>query len=180
MARRIRWVRSIPTPSAFGWGTGWTVGGIGWYRKRFALTDLAPSEQVEIRFDGAFMVTEAWLNGVALGRNVNGYLGFVFDLTPYLRADGANVLAVRVTNIGETARWYSGSGVYRHVWLNRTGAVRVPYSGSRSQRLTQANIQPKCWSVLKWRTTRRCAMPVTAGSRCEMPQVKWWPRRANR
>ena len=115
--------------SAFGWGMGWTVGGIGWYRKAFTLTDLAPGEQVEIRFDGAYLITEAWINGVALGRNVNGYTGFVFDLTPHLRADGPNVLAVRVANVGETARWYSGSGIYRHVWLSRTGAVRVPYSG---------------------------------------------------
>ncbi|TVV76610.1 glycoside hydrolase family 2 TIM barrel-domain containing protein [Sphingomonas solaris] len=116
--------------TAFGWGTGWTVGGIGWYRKHFTLTPLVPGEQVEIRFDGAYMIAEAWINGVSLGRNVNGYLGFVFDLTPHLRADGANVLAVRVSNVGETARWYSGSGLYRHVWLSRTGAVRVPYSGT--------------------------------------------------
>jgi beta-galactosidase len=115
--------------SAFGWGTGWTVGGVSWYRKHFEVTGLAAGEQVEIRFDGVFMVAEVWLNGVALGRHINGYLGFVFDLTPHLRSDNLNVLAVRVTNIGETARWYSGSGIYRHVWLNRTGAVRVPYSG---------------------------------------------------
>lgn len=115
--------------TAFGWGTGWTVGGIGWYRKQFTVSNLAPGEQVEIRFDGAFMITEAWLNGVKLGRNVNGYLGFVFDLTPHVRKDGPNVLAVRVSNVGETARWYSGSGIYRHVWFNRTGAVRIPYSG---------------------------------------------------
>lgn len=115
--------------TAFGWGTGWTVGGTGWYRKHFELTDLAPGEQVEIRFDGAFLVTEAWLNGAPLGRNINGYLGFAFDLTPHLVADRPNVLAVRVANEGETARWYSGSGLYRHVWLSRTGAVRVPLSG---------------------------------------------------
>ena len=113
--------------TAFGWGTGWTVGGTGWYRKHFSLTDLAADEQVDIRFDGAFLITEVWLNGVAIGSNNNGYLGFAFDLTPHLRADGNNVLAVRVANEGETARWYSGSGIYRHVWLSRTGAVRVPF-----------------------------------------------------
>lgn len=147
--------------TAFGWGTGWTVGGIGWYRKRFALTDLAPSEQVEIRFDGAFMVTEAWLNGVALGRNVNGYLGFVFDLTPYLRADGANVLAVRVSNRGETARWYSGSGVYRHVWLNRTGAVRVPYSGVAITTPDASEHSAKVLVGVEVENRAAAAMPVT-------------------
>lgn len=113
----------------FGWGTGWTVGGIGWYRKSFALTGLAPDEQVEIRFDGAYLITDAWLNGVKLGRNINGYTGFAFDLTPHLNAQGPNVLAVKVANEGETARWYSGSGIYRHVWLSRTGEVRVPLYG---------------------------------------------------
>ena len=115
--------------TAFGWGTGWTVGGVGWYRKRFALTDPAPGEQVEVRFDGAYLIAEVWLNGVPIGRNTNGYLGFVVDLTPHLRTDRPNILAVRVSNIGETARWYSGSGLYRHVWLSRTGSVRVAHSG---------------------------------------------------
>ena len=115
--------------TAFDWGTGWTVGGVGWYRKQFALSDLAADERVEIRFDGAFLITEAWLNGAPLGKNTNGYMGFAFDLTPHLRADGLNVLAVRVSNVGETARWYSGSGLYRHVWLSRTGDVRVPLYG---------------------------------------------------
>jgi beta-galactosidase len=115
--------------AAFGWGTGWTVGGVGWYRKPFRLADLAPGEQVEVRFDGAFLVTEAWLNGHSLGRNINGYLGFAFDLTPHLLTDRPNILAVRVANIGETARWYSGSGLYRHVWLSRTGPVRAPLWG---------------------------------------------------
>ena len=115
--------------TAFGWGTGWTVGGTGWYRKAFTITDLAAGEQVEIRFDGAYLVTEAWLNGVKLGRNTNGYMGFAFDLTPHLAKGGRNVLSVKVANEGETARWYSGSGLYRHVWLSRTGAVRVPLYG---------------------------------------------------
>ncbi|WP_408589170.1 glycoside hydrolase family 2 TIM barrel-domain containing protein [Novosphingobium sp.] len=114
--------------TAFGWGTGWTVGGIGWYRKHFALA-AAPGEQVELRFDGAYLITEAWLNGFKLGRNINGYTGFAFDLTPHLNPNGHNVLAVKVSNVGETARWYSGSGIYRHVWLSRTGAVRVPLYG---------------------------------------------------
>jgi beta-galactosidase len=130
--------------TAVGWGTGWTVGGVGWYRKHFALANLAPGEQVEIRFDGAFLITEVWLNGAAIGRNINGYTGFAVDATPHLRADGPNVLAVRVANVGETARWYSGSGLYRHVWLSRTGTVRVPLSGvaitTKSADQTRVNI----------------------------------------
>ena len=115
--------------TGFGWGMGWTVGGVGWYRKAFALTGLGAHERVEIRFDGAYLITEVWINGVKLGRNTNGYMGFAFDLTPHLDSSGHNILAVRVANEGETARWYSGSGLFRHVWLNRTGDVRVPLYG---------------------------------------------------
>lgn len=133
-----------PTASPMGWGTGWTVGGVGWYRKAFPLTDLLPEEQVELRFDGVYLVSEVWVNGVSVGRNVNGYLGFVCDLTAHLRPDGPNVVAVRVANEGPNARWYSGSGVYRHVWLSRTGMVRIPYGGlavaTRAVQGTQATI----------------------------------------
>jgi beta-galactosidase len=118
-----------PANTSMGWGVAWTVGGVGWYRKRFAATDLLPGQQVELRFDGIYMVSEVWVNGISVGRNLNGYLGFVCDLTPHLHRDGPNVVAVRVANEGNNARWYSGSGIYRHVWLSKTGAVRIPYGG---------------------------------------------------
>ncbi|TVV72766.1 glycoside hydrolase family 2 TIM barrel-domain containing protein [Sphingomonas solaris] len=156
--------------SAFGWGTGWTVGGIGWYRKSFTLTDLVPGEQVEVRFDGAYMIAEAWINGVSLGRNVNGYLGFVFDLTPHLRAHLPNVLAVRVSNVGETARWYSGSGLYRHVWLSRTGTVRVPYSGVA---ITTPTVDAASATVLFGiELENRAGMPQTAEYRINIRDAR--------
>jgi beta-galactosidase len=105
--------------------TGWTVGGAGWYRKTFRQPAMRPGERAEIRFDGAYRDTEVWLNGVSLGANVYGYGAFTFDLTPFLRPGGDNVLAVRVRNEGETSRWYSGSGLYRHVWLTITGPVKI-------------------------------------------------------
>lgn len=111
--------------SAGGWGAGWTVGGIGWYRKMFTAPDLHGGERAEICFDGAFSEAEVWLNGVKLGTNVYGYAAFAFDLTPHLRPGHANILAVRITNEGETSRWYSGSGINRHVWLTVTGPVRI-------------------------------------------------------
>ncbi|HTE17975.1 MAG TPA: glycoside hydrolase family 2 TIM barrel-domain containing protein [Armatimonadota bacterium] len=103
--------------------TGWVVGGTGWYRKRFA----APADrQVEVRFDGVYMNSDVWLNGEHLGHHPYGYTGFAYDLTPHLHPEGENVLAVRVRNEGRNSRWYSGSGIYRHVWLTVTGDVRVP------------------------------------------------------
>ncbi|MBP6580173.1 MAG: DUF4982 domain-containing protein, partial [Sphingorhabdus sp.] len=129
--------------TGFGWGMGWTVGGTGWYRKHFALTELTVGERVEIRFDGAYLITEVWINGVKLGRNTNGYMGFAFDLTPHLKAGDLNILAVKVANEGETARWYSGSGLFRHVWLTRTGDVRVPLYGVSTTTVSADNSAAK-------------------------------------
>ena len=120
------------------WKTGYTVGGVGWYRKHFEVPTVAHGEgeagphageqRVELRFDGVYENADFWLNGQKLGFNPNGYVGFAFDITPYVR-DGDNVLAVRVDNTGVNSRWYSGSGIYRHTSMTVTGPVRVPLWG---------------------------------------------------
>ncbi|MDR3717841.1 MAG: glycoside hydrolase family 2 TIM barrel-domain containing protein [Bryobacteraceae bacterium] len=109
--------------------TGWVVGGTGWYRKHFSVATLPPSARVEIVFDGVYMNADVWLNGEHLGNHPYGYTGFAFDLTPHLKRGGDNVLAVRVRNEGQNSRWYSGSGIYRHVWLTVTRDVRIPLWG---------------------------------------------------
>lgn len=107
--------------------TGWVVGGTGWYRKRFRLPSLG-DRRVEVRFDGVYMDADVWLNGRLLGHQPYGYSSFALDLTPYA-VEGDNVLAVRVKNEGQNSRWYSGSGIYRQVWLTTTGPLRVPLWG---------------------------------------------------
>jgi beta-galactosidase len=109
--------------------TGWVVGGMGWYRKRFSAEAVGAASQVEIVFAGVYMNSDVWLNGHHLGYHPYGYTTFAYDLTAYLRRDAENVLAVRVRNEGRNSRWYSGSGIYRHVWLNVTTEVRVPLWG---------------------------------------------------
>jgi beta-galactosidase len=108
--------------------TGWLVGGTCWYRKRFT-AHVSVDSQVEIVFGGVYMNSDVWLNGHHLGYHPYGYTSFAHDLTPYLHHAGENVVAVRVRNEGRNSRWYSGSGIYRHVWLNVTGEVRVPLWG---------------------------------------------------
>ena len=100
-----------------GTATGFAVGGDGWYRKRFRLAPPVGG-RVEVMFEGVYMASDVWLNGRHLGAHPNGYTPFAYDLTPYLAADGDNVIAVRVQNRGQNSRWYSGSGIYRHVWLD--------------------------------------------------------------
>ncbi|MEU5597620.1 glycoside hydrolase family 2 TIM barrel-domain containing protein [Streptomyces sp. NPDC020298] len=113
-----------------GGSTGYTVGGIGWYRKHFP----SPGDgdhHAELRFDGVHQNADVWLNGVHLGFHPYGYTSFAYDLTPHLNRTGPNVLAVRVDNSGQNSRWYSGSGIYRHTWLTVTGPVRIPLWGVR-------------------------------------------------
>ena len=78
--------------------SGWTVGGVGWYRRHFTASGYGAEEVVELRLDGVYKDAEIWLNGVKLGGHDHGYSGFVVDLTPQLRRDGPNLLAVRVAN----------------------------------------------------------------------------------
>ena len=100
-----------------GTAIGFSVGGEGWYRKRFHLPSPVRG-RVEIQFDGIYMNSDVRLNGHHLGAHSYGYTPFAYDLTPYLSGNGDNILAVRVRNLGQNSRWYSGSGIYRHVWLD--------------------------------------------------------------
>ncbi|MEO8615243.1 MAG: glycoside hydrolase family 2 TIM barrel-domain containing protein [Luteolibacter sp.] len=108
--------------------TGHVVGGTGWYRKHFKLDEA--NKRVAVRFDGVYMNADVWINGQLLGNHPYGYTGFEFDLTPHLKPAGQeNVIAVRVRNEGKNSRWYSGSGIYRHVWITGIDPVHVPASG---------------------------------------------------
>ncbi len=110
--------------------TGFTVGGTGWYRKKFTTAKADEKKLFTIHFDGVYMNSDVWLNGHLLGNHPYGYTPFYFDLTPYLNPAGQeNVLVVKVQNEGKNSRWYSGSGIYRHVWLTTTNPVHVDQWG---------------------------------------------------
>ncbi len=105
-------------------------GGVGWYRKSFDLKGISSSSNVSIEFGGVYMNSEVWINGNYLGKRPYGYISFNYDLTPYLNFRGENVLAVRVDNTQQpSARWYTGSGIYRHVWLIATNKLHIARHG---------------------------------------------------
>ncbi len=109
--------------------TGFTVGGTGWYRKHFFSENTA-NKKVTIYFDGVYMNSDVFINGHHLGNHPYGYTPFSYDITPFLKKNGEeNVLAVRVSNEGKNSRWYSGSGIYRHVWLTVTPLLHFAESG---------------------------------------------------
>lgn len=106
--------------------TGFTTGGTGWYRKKFTSGKNLKNRIVTIYFDGVYMNSDVLLNGHHLGNHPYGYTPFYYELTPYLKPAGQeNVLAVEVRNEGKNSRWYSGSGIYRHVWLTVAEPVHV-------------------------------------------------------
>ncbi len=110
--------------------TGHVVGGVGWYRKTFTTDQSMENKKVQILFDGVYMNSEVWINGQSLGVHPYGYTPFYYELTPYLNPVGEkNTLAVKVSNTGKNSRWYSGSGIYRHVDLVVTEKMYIPIWG---------------------------------------------------
>lgn len=107
-------------------------GGIGWYRKTFSVPNSDSDRIIEIDFDGIYMNSDVWINGHHLGHRPYGFVSFGYNLTPYLYyGDRNNILAVRANNsMQPNCRWYSGSGIYRHVWLAKAARLRVDRCGT--------------------------------------------------
>lgn len=106
-------------------------GGIGWYRKTFTIPASSKSKEVYIAFDGVYQKSTVWVNGHQLGFRPNGYISFRYDMTPYLNFGGQNTIAVKVDNsVQPNSRWYSGSGIYRNVWLVTTDKLAIDHWGT--------------------------------------------------
>ena len=109
---------------------GYLPTGIGWYRKHLSLSSNDKDQQYWIEFDGVYMNSDVWINGQHLGKHPYGYTSFYYDLTPYIKK-GENIIAVKVDNsVQPNSRWYSGSGIYRHVWLSISGPVHIAQWGA--------------------------------------------------
>ena len=104
--------------------------GIGWYRKSLDIKNLSKENRYFIEFDGVYMNSDVWINGHHLGNRPYGYIGFAYDLTPFLK-EGENTIAVKVDHsLAPSGRWYTGSGIYRHVWLTKTSNIYIPQWGT--------------------------------------------------
>ena len=114
-----------------GSGAGYINAGTGWYRKEFRLPDSLQGKRVFVEFDGVYMDSDVWLNGVHLGNRPYGYSSFQYELTPHLKFGGErNLLAVRARVQQPCTRWYSGAGIYRHVRLIATDSVHIAQWGT--------------------------------------------------
>jgi beta-galactosidase len=107
-------------------------GGLGWYKKYFSLPASAKDKKIFIDFDGVYMNSEVIINGTSLGIRPNGYISFRYDLTPYVKfGNEKNTIQVKVDNSKQpNSRWYSGSGIYRNVWLTISNPVHIALWGT--------------------------------------------------
>lgn len=123
-----------------GKATGHFSGGTGWYVKTFALEPWQQNKRINLYFEGAYMETEVWLNGQKVTYHPYGYTSFFCDIASFCKNPGeSNTIAVKVSNKGKNSRWYSGSGIYRHVWLETTDPVYIEPWGTF---ITSSDIKP--------------------------------------
>ena len=110
--------------------TGYLPGGIGWYRKTMDVPADKQGQKVYLYFEGVYNRSEVFLNGHSLGERPNGYISFMYDATPYIQYGEENVIAVRVDHSQYAdSRWYTGSGIYRDVWVVYANSVHISQWG---------------------------------------------------
>ena len=145
--------------AATGGSGGYLPAGIGWYRKHFTVPADLRGRRITVEFDGVYQHSDVWLNGHHLGFWPYGYTSFAYDLTPWLNYGGEpNVIAVRVDNSAQpNSRWYSGSGIDRHVWVTIADPLHVATWGTY---VTTPEVSPE-WAVVRVRTRVRNDRPAT-------------------
>lgn len=135
-----------------GGGGGYLPAGIGWYRKNFNVPPSWKSKRVSIYFEGVYMNSEVFINGKLLGVHPYGYTSFYYDLSPFLDYNKKNVIAVRVDNSEQpNCRWYSGSGIYRHVWMIVTEPIHIDNwgVGITTQQVSSGNATVQIRTLVK-------------------------------
>lgn len=137
---------------------GFTTGGTGWYRKTFDVPAADSDQHVIIQFDGVYMNADVWVNGHHLGNHPYGYTSFYYDISPHLKFGKANIIAVEVKNEGYNSRWYSGSGIYRHVWIKTVAPVHIEQWG---QAITTPSVSRSAATVaVRTSVQNESAVPV--------------------
>lgn len=101
---------------------------VGWYRKVFTIGGEDLGRNITLRFDGIFRNAQVWFNGFYMGTEPSGYASQVYDITDYVNYGGENLICVRADATFEEGWFYEGAGIYRDVWLEKTGRQHVaPY-----------------------------------------------------
>ncbi|GAA4237299.1 beta-galactosidase GalB [Postechiella marina] len=110
---------------------GWLPTGKVAYRKKFVIPDTDKGKRIVIAFDGAYRNSEVYINGHLLGKRPFGYIAFHYDLTKHVNFGKENIVSVKLDNSNQPgSRWYTGTGIYRHVKLIKTNQVYIPIWGN--------------------------------------------------
>lgn len=160
------WSISLPFDNTLSGAGGQLPGGVGWYRNTFSVPASDKGRRVSVLFDGIYNRSDVYLNGHHLGFRPYGFCYIEYDLTPYLNVGGENVLAVRVNNPSDPAsiaRWYTGSGIYRHAWLVKTAPTCIDTYGTyvvAEPQLGEGGADLRVTTTLRNASARRCVMRV--------------------
>jgi len=152
----------IDSAAIGGISTGYYVGGTGWYRKTIEAPEDWSGKKLSVYFEGIYMNTDVWLNGTHLGNHPYGYTAFEYDISELIKSGEKNILAVQVKNEGRNSRWYSGSGIYRHVWLKVTEPVHVKTWGNfiTTPEISKESAVVNIQTVLKNETTENIFVQI--------------------
>ena len=124
------WSVKAPLSPTLASCTGYLPGGTGWYHKEVIIPEARKGEKVYLYFEGVYNRSEVFFNGHLLGGRPNGYISFMYDATPYVAFGRENSIAVRVDHSRSAdSRWYTGSGIYRDVWLVYANPVHIAQWG---------------------------------------------------
>jgi beta-galactosidase len=151
---------------------GFTTGGTAWYRKHFFIPADLTRQRFIIQFDGVYMNAEVWLNGHLLGTNPYGYSTFWFDISNHINHGANNIVAVKVRNEGLNSRWYSGSGIYRHVWLKVFEPVHIDQWGTQIETTSLESGSAIVKIRTKVRSTQKGSAQIKLQTRISSPQGK--------
>ncbi len=117
--------RSAGNPA--GRSGGYFPGGVANYRKKFFVPEAWRGLSLQLEFEGVYMNAEVSVNNQLVQIQPYGYSSFIVDLTPYLTYGQENAIGVVANNTAQpNCRWYSGTGIYRHVWLRTGGTIHIP------------------------------------------------------
>ena len=122
-------VKQLHSP-AFASATGYLPGGIGWYNKKLTIPKEDQGKKLYLYFEGVYNRSEVFVNGQSVGKRPNGYISFSYDISTYLKYGQENQITVRADHSQDAdSRWYTGSGIYRDVWLIRANPVHLEQWG---------------------------------------------------
>ncbi|WP_312192554.1 sugar-binding domain-containing protein [Sphingobacterium sp.] len=124
------WGVKYPLSPSLASATGYLPGGIGWYQKQLTLPAEDKGKRLFLYFEGVYNRSEVFVNGKSIGKRPNGYVSFAYDISPYVEFGKENTIAVRVDHSQSAdSRWYTGSGIYRDVWLVRANPLHIDQWG---------------------------------------------------